>query len=133
MITDFSRASFVSASVEGPGIVSANEKLSWFSDWQKYCERNNSGRQTISAPLLAASSINSRAWARFASGSRPQRICTSAIFVIPSGVEESRCETVKVASRDVSTPLDMTGEDYFTESAGTILMFSTVTRFVGLL
>ncbi len=32
----------------------------------------------------------------------------SAIFVIPSGVEESRCDTADVAPRDVSTSLDMT-------------------------
>src|SRR5438270_812089 len=57
------------------------DKLSWFSDWQKYRERNNSGRQTICAPFLAASPINSMACARFASGSGPQRICTSAICV----------------------------------------------------
>jgi hypothetical protein len=52
--------------------------------------------------------MSSIARAKFFSGSRPHRIWMRAIFVIPSEVEESRCDTTEVARRDVSTSLDMT-------------------------
>ena len=64
----------------GPGISSASAKLAWSSDWQKYCERKSSGRQTICAPCFAASRMRAIALARFASGSGPHCICTSAIL-----------------------------------------------------
>jgi hypothetical protein len=52
--------------------------------------------------------MSSIAREKFLSGSGPQRIWISAIFVIPSEVEESRCDTPEVSPRDVSTSLDMT-------------------------
>src|SRR5438046_9528024 len=54
--------------------------------------------------------MNSIAREKFFSGSAPQPIWMSAIFVIPSGAEESRCDTADVAPRDVSTSRDMPGE-----------------------
>jgi hypothetical protein len=69
----------------------------------------------ISAPFFAASRMKSMACEKFFAGSGPQRICTSAILVIPSEVEAatqptssarpgfpSRCATFKAAPRDVS-------------------------------
>ena len=50
MTTPSSFASAPSSSLDGPGIASASSKLAWSSAWQKYCEANSSGRQTIRAP-----------------------------------------------------------------------------------
>ena len=65
------------ASVDGPGIDSARSNRSAFSSRQKYCERNNSCRQTTCAPFLAASRILARAFSRFSCGIVEQDICTS--------------------------------------------------------
>src|SRR5258707_790570 len=55
---------------------SARSNIAESSFWQKYCERNSSCRQTIWAPLLAASTTLAAALSTFSRGSRPQRICT---------------------------------------------------------
>src|SRR5260370_4509372 len=70
----FWRATLPRASVDGPGIVSANLKSSIFSVWQKYCDRNSSCRQTICAPFLTASPMREIAFFRFASGFDSQAI-----------------------------------------------------------
>ena len=36
----------------GPGIFSAKLKFLWFSTWQKYFVKNNSGKQITLAPFL---------------------------------------------------------------------------------
>src|SRR5438105_12087059 len=77
-----SRASSPRTNVDFPGTASARSKFLWSSVWQKYCDRKSSGRQTISAPFLAASRMKSIAREKLFSGSAPQRICTSATFVI---------------------------------------------------
>src|SRR4026209_1094491 len=80
-----SRATSPSAAVDFPGTSSAKSKFLWSSVWQKYCDLKSSGRQTICAPCLAASRINSNARPRFFSGSAPQRIWINPIFVMSSG------------------------------------------------
>src|SRR6266404_1129848 len=70
----FWRATLPRASVDGPGIVSANLKSSMSSVWQKYCDRNSSCRQTICAPFLTASPMREIAFFRFASGFDSQAI-----------------------------------------------------------
>src|ERR1700690_4643881 len=65
--TPSSFASAANASVDGPGIASANPKSCGFSSRQKYCERNNSCRQITCAPRAAASRIFFSAIARFSS------------------------------------------------------------------
>src|SRR5579863_740408 len=81
MMTIFSScASLPSDSVEGPGISSANAKRSAFSSRQKYWERKSSWRQTISAPLAAASRIFHSALAKFSLGSTAQLICTRPMW-----------------------------------------------------
>src|SRR5882724_9548610 len=79
-----SRATVSSSAVVGPGISSANAKFAWSSAWQKYWERNSSGRQTIWAPCFAASRMRAIAFAMFAVGSVPHCIWTRATFVIPT-------------------------------------------------
>src|SRR5712664_3282952 len=75
IITVFCRlATLLRASVDGPGIVSANLKSSMSSVWQKYCDRNSSCRQTICAPFLTASPMREIAFFRFASGFDSQAI-----------------------------------------------------------
>src|SRR2546430_11232420 len=108
MTTPSSRETSSRADVDLPGTSSANAKFLCSSVWQKYWDRNNSGKQTICAPCLAASRMKSSAREKFSAGSVPDRIWMSAIFVIPRGVEESRREAFLVTSRDVSTSLDMT-------------------------
>src|SRR5205085_12573587 len=73
-----SRATLAKCSVDGPGIGSArsNRAASW--RWQKYGPRNNSGKQTISAPAAAAARIRSVAWARLVARFDEHRICTKA-------------------------------------------------------
>jgi hypothetical protein len=68
-----------SASVLSPGIGSASSNLAVSSLWQKYRERNSSGRHAIRAPCCAAASTRSSACARFADGSSSTRIWISAI------------------------------------------------------
>ncbi len=75
-----SAASFASASVLSPGIGSARSNFCVSSLWQKYRERNSSGRHAMRAPCCAAASIFSSARARFAAGSSSTRIWISAIF-----------------------------------------------------
>src|ERR1041385_3317039 len=82
MIAPVSRATLPNDSVEGPGISSASAKLAWSSDWQKYCDRKSSGRQIICAPCRAASRTRVTAFAKFAAGSGPHCICTSATLVL---------------------------------------------------
>src|SRR5207249_8860367 len=65
-----------SASVVGPGTGSARSNAAWSSRWQKYCERNSSGRQITCAPWPAASRTRRVAVSRLATGSGAQRICT---------------------------------------------------------
>ncbi len=72
----FRRAAFASASVVAPGIGSASANSAVSSDWQKYCDRNSSCRQTIVAPCFAASPMRLRAFFRFFAGSGEQVICT---------------------------------------------------------
>src|SRR5450755_882348 len=80
METCSSFATAESASVEGPGIVSARLNSSAFSSRQKYCERKSSCKQTISAPLAAASRMPLIAFCKFTSGSVEHDICTSPIL-----------------------------------------------------
>src|SRR4051812_3575389 len=76
-ITIFSSAAIgASAAVVGPGIGSARSKNAWSSDWQKYGDRNSSGRQTTSAPRRAASRTRAIAFSRFSARSVEQLICT---------------------------------------------------------
>jgi hypothetical protein len=63
-----------SASVDGPGIVSARSNSAASSFWQKYGVRYISGRQTTCAPAAAASAIFSAARRVFSAGSLEQRI-----------------------------------------------------------
>ena len=105
-----SPANSLSAEVDLPGISSASSKFLWSSVWQKYWERKSSGRQTIPAPFLAASRMKSRAREKFFSGSAPQRICTSAAFIL-SCVMSTEVETALNVSEtvgDSSTSLGMT-------------------------
>src|SRR3990167_10206002 len=70
------------ASVAGPGIDSA--RLKWrlsFGTWQKYGERNSSGRHTTRAPLEATRSIPAIAFLRFVSGFLLHFICTRPILI----------------------------------------------------
>src|SRR5882724_9077361 len=70
-------AILVSASVLGPGMVSASLKKRWSSIWQKYCEANSSCVQMIFAPRFAACSTSRICFTRFASTSAEQDICVS--------------------------------------------------------
>src|SRR3954470_7683473 len=74
--TPASLAALDSRSVRGPGMGSArsNSLQSWVL--QKYGERNNSGRQTIWAPLFAAAWTCPTAFSMLAAGSVPHCICT---------------------------------------------------------
>src|SRR5687767_14837179 len=76
--TPYFFAIFPSASVLGPGMVSAVLKKRWSSIWQKYCVRNISCVQITCAPALAACSTR-RTWLRrFAAVSSEQAICVRA-------------------------------------------------------
>src|SRR5687767_6630406 len=68
-------ATFPSASVLGPGIVSATLKNRWSSNWQKYCERNSSCVQMICAPFFPASSARRTWFLRFSAGLSLHAIC----------------------------------------------------------
>ena len=74
MDTFSSRASAEKRSVEGPGTGSARSNIAGFSSRQKYCERNNSGRQMICAPFPAASRTRHSAFDAFSSGFTAQAI-----------------------------------------------------------
>src|SRR5947209_6561862 len=80
METFSSLATEDSASVEGPGMVSAKSNSAAFSSRQKYWLRNNSCKQTTSAPFAAASRIPAIALLKFVSGSVDQLICTSPML-----------------------------------------------------
>jgi hypothetical protein len=67
------------ALVVGPGIASARSNSAASSRWQKYCDRNSSGRQMTRAPRAAACSMRSTAARRFAPASVPMRIWTMPI------------------------------------------------------
>src|SRR5688500_4257612 len=79
IVTANSFAIFPRCSVEGPCIGSARLKRSVSSRWQKYCERNISGRQIIFAPFPAASRTNSPALCKLSSTSADIAICTNPI------------------------------------------------------
>src|ERR1700748_3308816 len=74
-------ASFWNRSVLGPGIFSASLKYSWFSSWQKYCERNSSWVLMILAPAFAARSIRAAVFLRFASGFGDTSVCMSPSLI----------------------------------------------------
>src|SRR2546423_12838853 len=98
MTAPVSRATFSSSVVVGRGISSASAKVAWSSLWQKYCERNNSGRQMICPPCLAASRMRAIAFSRFAAGSVPHCIWTSAILVVVCILRSCRDGSVAVIS-----------------------------------
>src|SRR4051794_5250967 len=82
-------ASFVNASVLGPGIVSATLKKRWSSTWQKYCERYISCVQMICAPPLAARSIR-RVWlARFSRASSEHAICVRPTCTVCAAFDDA--------------------------------------------
>src|ERR1044072_1220010 len=86
MTAPVSCATFSNSAVVGPGISSASAKFAWSSLWQKYWDRNNSGRQMIWAPSFAASRMRATAFARFAAGSVPHCIWINAILVFSGAV-----------------------------------------------
>ncbi len=135
MTAPVSRATLPSASVEGPGMGSARSKLAWSSDWQKYCERKSSGRQMICPPCPAASRTRAMALSKLAGGSGPHCIWISATRVAALcdwRISSFGSATVLRRKGDRRRPLLQMGS-YFTESAGTILTLSRVTRVSGLL
>src|SRR6516165_5091343 len=69
-------ATALNAWVLGPGTGSARSNRAASSRWQKYRDRNSSGRQTIFAPARAASSTPATARVRFSAGSGAHAICT---------------------------------------------------------
>src|SRR5258708_5634458 len=75
--TPASLAILPKSSVLGPGIASARSKSCASSRWQKYCVRKSSCRQTICAPILAASRTLATAFSTFAAASVLHDICTS--------------------------------------------------------
>jgi len=69
-------AAAATASLVGPGIGSARSNNAGSCTWQKYCEAKISGRQTMSAPRLAASAMARLALAMFGSLSSAMDIWT---------------------------------------------------------
>src|SRR6266571_9278260 len=129
--TPSSPANSLRAEVDLPGISSANSKFLWSSVWQKYCDRKSSGRQTIAAPFLAASRMNSIAREKFFSGSTPQRICTSATFVV-SAIQQLTTEHTEITEdQKISVSVcSVTSvvKNHFTESGAMMSIFSITTR-----
>ena len=118
--------------VDFPGISSASSKFLCSSVWQKYCDRKSSGRQTICAPCFAAS--------------RMKLHCAHKIFLrlraAPHLDERDLCFVQRLALRQCASVIreckvlitvSCLRKFYFTELAGTMSIFSIITRFVGLL
>src|SRR6185369_9875046 len=94
-----------SAAVVGPGIGSARSKNAWSSDWQKYCDRNSSGRQTTSAPRWAASRTRAIAFSRLAARSVEQLIWTRpSVKALAGGMTRSVLFAAKGELQAAATP-----------------------------
>src|SRR5690606_2446802 len=102
IVTPRAFATLPSASVLGPGIGSARSNRAASSFWQKYCERNSSGRQMTCAPSAAACSTKPIARARLSAGSvdiaiwtRPTvKVCFSRGMSIQFGNQQMRIARV---------------------------------------
>src|ERR1700730_14909911 len=91
----FSRAIVARASVEAPGTLSARSNNAASSFWQKYCERNSSGKQTTSAPKAAACSTNETARSRFSAASLGAAIRTKpTVNVRTAGIPRELTQTL---------------------------------------
>src|SRR5206468_3221172 len=83
-----SRTTSARRAVEGPGMASASANKAWSSRWQKYCARNNSGRQMSFAPSRAAVRTISIPWSRFCSVEGTHDIWISATRYFTAALAE---------------------------------------------
>src|SRR5690606_38095736 len=96
IVTPRAFATLPSASVLGPGIGSAKSNSAASSFWQKYCERNSSGRQITCAPPFAACSTKPIARGRLSAGTvdiaiwtrRTVKVCFSRGMSIQFGNQQ---------------------------------------------